>query len=222
MRILVLTLAALVLAGAASAATSPRDIYRAAMVAAALERSVHYVSASNVGGNHETIVGDAGLGRGIQRITFRKAGSTGHVTVIVIGPKAYVRGDAFALPNFLGMTSAQTATFANKWFVITGPSQTYAVIAEAVEFRSFVRELLIAGPLTTAPSTSFGGKHATGVRSTLKKGSDIATIDLFVGDKTPLPLGEVEKGSRGSITTTLSRWNEAVTLAAPKGALAFR
>lgn len=218
MRFLSAIAVALVAAATASAATSPRDVYRTAMVAAALEKSVHYVSASNLAGNSETIVGDAGLGRGIQRITFTKGGTTGHVTVLVVGQKAFVRGDAFTLTNFLGLTSAQTARYANRWFFVQGPSRTYAVVAEAVEYRSFVRDLLMRDPLTFAPQTSFHGRHATGIRSKTKD----ATIDLFIGDGLPVPLGQVVHRAQGTVTTTLSHWNEDVSLSAPKGARAFR
>ena len=188
------------------------------MVAAALEKSVHYVSASNIAGNGERIVGDAGLGRGIQQITFTKGAKTGHLTVVVVGQTVYVKGDAFTLVDFLGLTSAQSARYSDRWFFIKGPSRAYAIVAEAVEFRSFVRDLLMAEPLTASPQTSFAGKHAVGVRSSSKD----RTVDLFVGDDTPLPLGQVDKRSQGTITTTLSHWNEDVVLGAPKGALAFR
>ena len=47
------------------------------------EHSVHYVSVQRAGPISLTMVCDVGRTSGIQRITFRKSGKTGHVTVIV-------------------------------------------------------------------------------------------------------------------------------------------
>jgi hypothetical protein len=222
MRLLAVTLASLVVVATAAAATSPKDVYRAAIIAAAAQKSVHYVATSNLAGNGETIVGDAAFDRGVQQITFRKGGTTGHVTVVVVASTAYVRGDAFTLVDYLGLTKAQAVRLANHWFFIKAPSGAFGVVAEAVRYKSFLEELLMTGPFTTAPTTSFAGKHATGVRATVKRVGETATIDLFVGDGSPLPLGQVAKGSQGTITTTLSGWNKPVKVVAPKGALAFR
>lgn len=39
----------------------------------------------------------------LQHVTYRKAGRSGHVTVRVVANTAYVRGDAFALENYMGI-----------------------------------------------------------------------------------------------------------------------
>src|SRR5438128_5395747 len=87
------------LAGPASASgfVSPDRLFSSALAAARAQRSVHYVSTAASRTVSVHMVGDAGLDRGIQRITYRKGGKTGHLTVLVVADTAYVRGDAFTL-----------------------------------------------------------------------------------------------------------------------------
>jgi hypothetical protein len=211
----------LALAATAAAATTPADTYRNAIQAAAAKSSVHYVATSNIAGNDEVIVGDAALGRGIQRITFTKGGTTGHVTVLVVSSTAYVRGDAFTLVSFLGLTSAQATQFAGRWFYVKPPNGAYRAVAQDVSLQSFVVDLIMPAPYTTAPATTIAGHKVTGVRSRLKSNGKTATITLYVGAGSPLPVAQVEQGPNGKVTTTLSRWNEHVSVTAPTGALAF-
>lgn len=211
----------LALAATAAAATSPADIYRAAIAAAGAKKSVHYVATSSIGGNRETMVGDAAVDRGIQRIAFSRGGRSGHVTVIVVKTGAYVRGDAFTLSNYMGLTSAQLSRFAGRWFVVKSPSVEYAVIAEAVRMRSFVSELTMPTPYTGVPATTVGGHTVTGVRSKITQSGKTALVTLYVTAGSPLPVEQVIAGSTGKVTTTLGRWNERVPVVAPSGALPF-
>lgn len=221
-RLLAGVLLALVWAAAATAAeTAPGDVYRAAIVAAGSQHTVHYVSKSNIGGDAETMVGDAARDRGIQRITYTHAGTTGHATVLVVRTTAYVRGDTFSLTKYLGLTSAQAARYTGRWFYLKPPTSAYAAVAEAVRMGSFVDELLMPGPYTAAPDASFGGKRRHGVRTKLTNNGQTALVSLYIADDTKLPVAQVIEGATGKITTTLGKWNERVSLAAPHGALAF-
>jgi hypothetical protein len=218
---LLLAAGALVAAATAAAATTPKETYRAAIIAMGGKKSVHYVATSKLGGDVETMVGDAALDRGVQRITYTHGGTTGNVTVVVVGTAAYVHGDRFALVQYMGLTAEQASRYAGKWFVVKAPTHAFAVIGEAVTFRSFVDELLMPGPYTAAPAATVAGKYAVGVRSTVTRSGEKATLTLYVAAGSPLPVEQVAKGSSGTITTTLARWNEKVAVAAPAGALAF-
>lgn len=211
----------LALAATAAAATSPADLYRSAISAASAKLSVHYVSVSNLGGDSETMIGDAALDRGIQRITYSHGGKTGHVTVVVVKAVAYVNGDAFTLTNYMGLTGAQASRYAGRWFHLEPPNGAYAAVAEAVRMDSFVSELEMPAPYTAAPAASFGGHSGTGVRTTVSRNGKTAILTLYVAAGTHLPIAQVIGGSNGKITTTLGKWNERVTVAAPHGALAF-
>ena len=208
-------------AAAAAAATSPAGVYGAAIVAAEAQKSVHYVSTSNLAGNRETIVGDAAVDRGVQRITFTHAGTTGHVTVIVAKTVAYVRGDAFTLRNYMALTSAQVSRYAGRWFSLRSPNLAYAVVAEAVRMRSFVNELTMPGPFTAVPTTIVGGHRVTGVRSKVTHAGKTALLTLYVASGSPLPVAQVIEGSNGKVTTMMTHWNERVSIVAPRSALAF-
>jgi hypothetical protein len=212
---------ALVLAATAAAATSPTNVYFASIAAATKKQSVHYVSVSNINGNAETLIGDAANDRGIQRITFKQGGTTGHVTVIVVGTTAYVRGDGFSLRNYLGLTAAQVSRYSGRWFSMKAPSSAYNIVSEAVRMGSFVQELEMAAPYSAAPVKTFGGHSRKGVRTKVSQSGKTVTIDLYVAGDTHLPVAQIVSGSAGSTTTTLSGWNTKVNVAAPSGALAF-
>ncbi len=221
-RLVPAVLAALVAAGVAAAATSPATVYHVAVVSASAKRSVHYVATSNLGGDREVMVGDAGPDRGIQRITFSRAGSTGHVTILVVAGKAYLRGDVFTLETYLGLTKAQAARYHGKWFVIAPPSGAFAPVSEAVRMPSFVGELLMPPPYTPALATTIGGRRVTGVASRFTRSGRSAVVTLYVTAASPLPYAQVEEGQTGRVTTIMSRWNEPVHVAAPAVALPFR
>lgn len=220
-RLAAATALALAFAATSAAATSPADVYRAAIAAASAKLSVHYVSTSNLAGSSETMVGDAALDRGSQRITYSHGGTTGHVTVLVVKSTAYVRGDAFALTSYMGLTSAQAARYAGRWFFLKPPGGAYSVVAEAVRLGSFVNELQMPAPYTAAPKKTIGGRSVGGVRSKVTRAGKTATLTLYVASGTNLPVAQVIEGSIGKITTTLGKWNERVAVVAPHGALAF-
>jgi hypothetical protein len=212
MRVLLVAGASLVFALSASAATDPGTIYKNALVKATQQLSVHYTSTSAISGAHEAMVGDAAIDRGVQRITFTKGGQTGHVEVRVVRDEAFVNGDAFTLQNYLGLTPAQTARYAGKWFFLKPPSGAFNAVAEAVRLGSFIAELAMPAPYTAVPH---------GVRSKTTRGGKTATITLYVDGK-PLPVKQVASGPTGTVTTVMGHWNAKVSVAAPTGALAFR
>src|SRR5947207_849028 len=76
------------------AAPSPAALLGSILAAGRAQHSVHYVSKIQLGTVRIAQVADVGATKGIQRITYSKAGTTGHVTVVVSAGRAYVRGDA--------------------------------------------------------------------------------------------------------------------------------
>src|SRR5262245_39746893 len=71
----------------ATAATSPATPRAAMLKAASAKHSVHYVETGSgvFKGQHwtQTQVADVAGGRGVQRITIKRSGKTGHVTIRV-------------------------------------------------------------------------------------------------------------------------------------------
>src|ERR1051325_20156 len=103
-RVVVSSAALLVGAGPAFAAGSPSQSSIIAAVRA--QRSFHYVAVSTGNGVQLSIVGDAARDRGVQRITYRRGGVSGHATVLVAANTAYIRGDAFTLRHYMSFAAA--------------------------------------------------------------------------------------------------------------------
>ena len=72
------------------AAASPGSLLASILAAGRAQRSVHYVSTARSGAIRVVAVADVGATKGVQRITFSKAGATGHVSVVVSARTAYV------------------------------------------------------------------------------------------------------------------------------------
>jgi hypothetical protein len=209
MRLLLLIgLTSVVVAAAASATTSPRMLYASAIAHARAQRSVQYTASTKAPGVAFVVTGAAGRSAGVQYVTMSAGGQTGHVEVRVIGNTAYAKGDAFTLPNYLQLSPK----FAGEWVYFTAPSSGYRQVAHSVTLGSFVDQLTFRGPYIGVPH---------GVRSDAKQDNSPATTIMLVDAKT-LPVKETVKSPAGdvSVSTTMSRWNEKVTVTAPPGAIA--
>src|ERR1041385_6613004 len=100
---------------AAAGADSPDKVLAKIISAAHGEQSVHYKSTGNYGPEQVQFDAWAGADEGIQEIDYRKNGKSGHLTVIVTGNTAYIRGDAFTLVNYVGFKSTAALTYAGQW-----------------------------------------------------------------------------------------------------------
>lgn len=168
------------------------------------------------------MVCDVAKDRGIQRISFTKGGTTGHVTVLVVNRTAYIRGDAFALHTYMGFTSAQASQYHGRWIAIPHGFPSYATVAAGVTLASVVHELEMTGSSLRRVAGTFGGHAVVGVRRTGKV-SGLQTIETLYAQAhgAPLPVAQIQvapaKGYRD--TTTLSHWNEPVRVAPPTNAV---
>jgi hypothetical protein len=207
------------LAGPAAATVSPDQVVSSALVAARAQRSVHYVSTAVSSTVSVRMVGDAALDRGIQRITFRRGGRSGHVTVLVVADTAYVRGDAFALASYMGFSGAAATRFAGHWLKIPHTARSYPTVSAAVRLRSTLKEITVPRPRVTLPESVLNSRRVIGVRNTSMTSGHRLTRTLYVRAAGPrLPVAEVtrEGGNRGSVT--FSNWNHRVKVSAPTGA----
>ena len=205
---------------AVSASGTPTQLLASILAAARAQHSVHYVSSASLGNSHVSQVGDAGATKGIQRITFRTAGKTGHVTVIFVANSAYLRGDAFTLVDYLGFKAGAAAAYAGRWILVPHSDSAYSTIAAGVTFTSAIGELKLSPPLTSAPDTTIDGRRVIGVRgkSSTAPGSVAATLYARASGP-PLPVREVATAGKTRAVVTFSRWNEPVSLAVPASAV---
>lgn len=197
-------------------AQTPVQLRASIVAAASSQHSVHYVSASTSATVSVTIACDAGSSSGIQQITFRKGKTTGHVTVVVVGRTAYLRGDAFTLADFIGIKTAGAKKYANTWIVVPSSHPAFAPIAAAVTLVSAIDELGAKTGTLTRTAARLGGKSVVGVRSVAKVNGVSVTDTLLAQDaKLRLPVQELVTHSGFRATNTFSRWNEPVSVKKP-------
>lgn len=198
------------------ASVSPAARLASIVAAARAERSVHYVNVGALGVVRVEIVGDAGIARGIQRITYRRAGKQGHVTVIVSSNTAYIRGDAFTLVNYMGFKAVPAAKYAGVWVLIPRTDSDYSTVASAVTLFSTIDQLKLSKPLSSAPDTTINGQRVLGVRGKLPTAAINAIATVYArATGPPLPVQQVVRQPNARLTVTLDRWNEPIHVATP-------
>jgi hypothetical protein len=204
-----------------SASLSPAVLVASIVAAARSEHSVHYVSAGAVGAVRIGIVGDAGVTRGIQRVTYRKGGTIGHVTAVVSSSGAYVRGDAFTLVNFMGFKATPAAKYAGVWIFIPHADRDYSTVAGGVTLPSTIAEFTVSQPLSSVPDTTIDGQQVVGVKGKPPAASQLtATATLYArATGKPLPVEEIASQSKTRLTVVFSKWDEAIQIATPKSAV---
>ncbi len=207
-------------APAVSASRSPTELLASIFGAARAQQSVHYVTSASGGAVRVSLVGDAGLTRGIQRITYHKGARTGHVTVIVAADTAYVRGDTVALVQYMGFKAVPAAKYAGVWVLIPRTDKDYSTVALAVRFSSTLDELDLSGPLSRVPDTTIGGQRVLGVRGKSSSSGITAVATLYAqAAGPPLPVEEVLSNGSTRGTVILSKWNEPIGVTAPTAAV---
>jgi hypothetical protein len=214
--------AASLVAGSAFAASSPDQLVTSALAAGKAQRSVHYVASWVTPGVHGTMVGDAAVDRGIQRVTYRKGTRTGHATVRVVANTAYVRGDAFTLENFVGLSAQNASSYAGRWIQIPPTHAWFRDVAYAVRLASTIDELEtpMTKPRKVIGTTTVHGQRVVQIRSqSVLAGQPVATVLYVRADGPPLPVAEFEKRGTAEQLVVLGRWNQPVDVAAPTGAV---
>ena len=211
------------LAAPAAASVPPDRLVSSALAAARAQRSVHYVTAAVSSTVNIRMVCDAALDRGIQRITYVKAGKSGHVTVLVVANTAYVRGDAFVLANYMGFSGAAARRFAGRWIKIPHTAPGYPTVSAAVRLRSTIKELALPRPLVALPESMLNGQRVIGIRNTSMASGHRVTNTLYVrAAGLRLPVAEVTRGGGNRFSVTFSKWNHTVNVSAPTGATLIR
>jgi hypothetical protein len=206
-----------VLAPTAGAAGSPSERLASIAKTARAQHSVHYVSVQKEGTTSLTIVADVGPTAGIQRITYRRGGKSGHLTVIVARRTAYMRGDPFVLRQFLGFPAAAATKFAGTWLRARHTSQAYGPIAEDATFASALDDHDPAGTLSNVKRTKIEGQAAVGVRATTRvQGQKVVRTIWVAATGKPLLVGQFTTAPGVAVSITYSDWNKPVHVSAPR------
>ena len=202
--------------GTAGAATSPAALREAILRAVSAEHSVRYVTVSSSSGVRLTMVCDVDTGRGIQRVTLTKSGSTGHVTTLVLGSNAYIRGDAFGLRTYMRFPASIASRYAGRWISVPPSSPLHAPVAVDATYGSFISHALPEGNLSLVSGT-VGGRRVVGLRGKAPEGGTLILYVRASGSRLPLEGKEVARSATGLVT--MSRWNESVRLPKPAHAI---
>lgn len=213
------------LAAVALAARSPKALRSAIFATAKKQHSLRYLERDIAPGLHQSMVSDISGKRGVQRISFTLAGNgrsaKGQFTVRVVEPLVYFQADKVAMHDYLGFTVAQAAAYHGKWIVVRPGQHRYKALAEAVTMSSFLRDIYPSAPLTLA-RTSIGGHAYTGVRGTNStEGAGFKFVETVFPDSKlrPFAVSAVDR-SKGFVSALkISRWNQAVRVPAPAGAV---
>jgi hypothetical protein len=142
--------------------------------------------------------------------------------VIVLGQKAYIRGNTGAVSTYFGLTQNDPAQLANTWLSLVPSDPDFSTVSAAVTLRSDFSEQKLSGPLTEGRTVTMHGQSCVPIFGRVPVGSGNATTTaamyVTTGSK-PLPV-EFKAGTAAlRSTTTWSRWGHPVTLRAPADAV---
>jgi hypothetical protein len=209
-------------AAAASAVVSPSRLVSSALATAHAQRSVHYLSSQASSGTAVTVVGDAATDRGIQHITYRKDGRVGHVTVLVVATTAYLRGDEFALANYMRIPASTAAAWAGKWLSLAPSAPDYAAVAAAVRLGSTLDELKMPQPFRDVGTSMQQGRRVVGIESHFRRAGHAVSETLYIDVARSLPVEQVGSSAGITVRATFSRWNDPVSVSPPASAIPIR
>jgi len=209
---------------AVGAATTPsaQSEYQAALKAVGTE-GVHFSSVASQSGVTIRVDGDTGASSGAQTLTVKKGSLTERVSALVAGSTGYVKGNATALHNVIGLTNSQSSKYAGTWLSFPTSNGSLGELVSGLLNSQVSSELEMNGPYTYGTATTVHGQKAVAVHGFVNtSGGSKAPVLLYIAASgTPLPLQEVTNpGSAGGTTAihgtvTFSKWGEKTSVSAP-------
>jgi hypothetical protein len=181
-------------AGAASAPaqSTPQAEYQAAIKAAS-NLGVHFVSEASQGGVTIHVVGDTGATSGAQTLTVTNGKLSEHVSALVAGSTGYVKANSTALHYVIGLSTALSNKYANKWLSFPTSNSGLDQLVSGLLNSQVSAEVEMNGPYTYGPLTTVGGQRAVAIHGTVNTNSGSkAPVVLYVpATGRPTPIEEV-------------------------------
>jgi hypothetical protein len=208
---------------APSAATELRNV----LTAGDSQESVHWMSTGSYESKSLVNSTDAGRSVGIQKITYTSSGSTGHVTVELVGGVLYIRGDAMTLEGYMGLKAARATAIANRWFSMRNNVPDYQAVVAGLTISTTIPELNMSGSITYGPDQKVNGEQTAVLRgktvaNVADTGAPSMPQTLYVASSgKPLPVKVVDDYEGSLSTATFSNWGEAIRVTAPSHAVPF-
>jgi hypothetical protein len=213
-------------AGAATASQSAQSLYDAA-IKAATSQGVHFQSVATQSGTTLRVSGDTGASSGAQTLTVTRGNVVENVSAKVVGSTGYVKGNATALRNVIGLTSAKASKYADKWMSFPTSNQALDTLVAGLKNSDVANQIQMQGPYTYATTQTVAGQRALAVQGSVTDGSGAKVpVILYVPALgTPQPLEQVTNPnaskSSSSIhgTVKFSKWGEKTNQTAPAHSL---
>ncbi len=208
------------LSGSAGASSNAQTEYQAALRTAG-SQGVHYVSKASEQGVTIDVIGDTGKTSGSQVLTVRKGSLTERVEVILVGSTGYLQGNAIALQNILGLTAAQSTTYANKWLSFPTANATLAQLVSGLRNKDVATELKMSGPYTSGGNKMIGNQTTQAIKGfvSTSTGSKVPVVLYVQSGSTPRPVEEVTNPGKATTsiqgTVIFSNWGEKIHPTAP-------
>jgi hypothetical protein len=191
------------------ASKSPEEVVAAAKTAASQAASVHM--AGSIISESKPISLDMELVAG--------KGAKGHlalegfgIDIVAVEHAFYLNGSAAFYAHIAGPAAAQLLQ--GKWLKAPTTSGEFASLAQLTNLSKLLDTTLAShGALSSAGTTTVGGRKAVAVTDTSKGGT------LYVAATgTPYPL-QIAKNGTGGGRIAFDRWNQPVTLTVPANAI---
>jgi type II secretory pathway pseudopilin PulG len=210
--------------GSADAAMGAKSEYAAALKAAAAQ-NVHFVSKAIEQGIALEVIGDAGKNSGAQVIEVKRGSTTENLAVVLIGSTGYLRGNVSALEKVLGLTTAQSKTYTNKWLSFPTSNTALAELVSGLRNSEVASELQMTGPYTLGGTKKIGGQTTLAINGTASTstGSKVPIVLYVNATGTPRPVEEDTNPKAKSADiegkVTFSKWGENTHPKAPPSSI---
>ncbi|HWC35382.1 MAG TPA: hypothetical protein VG650_11220 [Mycobacteriales bacterium] len=142
----------------------------------------------------------------------------GHVTVRVVGPRTYFKGDKRGLTHYMGFTADEVAVLHHQWLLLRPGQAGYQAVTEGVTLASTLHEDRVVAPLHLLAQRMVNGVPAVGIRGQAAGAGAprhaTATLWVTTGDH-PLPVEFVATNHKVRLTQTFNDWGRPIHLAPP-------
>jgi hypothetical protein len=214
--------AGVVPAGAASTPSKSASSEYNAALAAAKNKSVHFVSVVNEGGVTLHVTGDAGNTSGQQTLTVQNGKTVEHMTAEIVGSNGYVNGNSNALHNVIGLGTSTSNKYAGKWLSFPTSNSGLAQLVAGLLKSQVDGELGLDSPYSYGADATVNGQQAVAIKGQVStsSGGKVTEVLYVPTSGKPLPIEEVTNPgstSKSSIhgTVSFSNWGENAPVKAP-------
>jgi hypothetical protein len=214
------------LSSPAPTALSAAALQRGAAAAVRAGHSVHVVVTTSITGKNAAVTvrydDDATATGGRQVITLTGPGSAsaGHVTIVLIGQRAYVQGDALGLSGLFGLDPGVARETAGRWIGVQPGwklgQNSYEDIADGITLGSVADEMSMSGTPTRTGASTVGQQLVVGIQGQGQASSGGGRAVLYLADNASLrPVEYKQQGGTADTQLSFSHWGEKVQLTAP-------